>query len=92
MAGSVRNKGDEDRVEGLRRLAVELGVAVCRSISCSLRYAANLLSTFQNYVEFAINKPFPELLGLFGRASVGLSTMVDEHFGINVVEFMVRSV
>lgn len=29
------------------------------------------------------------MLGWLARASVGLSTMVDEHFGINVVEFMV---
>ncbi|CAD6565058.1 MAG: asparagine-linked glycosylation protein [Cyphobasidiales sp. Tagirdzhanova-0007] len=39
-------------------------------------------------VDFVINPPFPELLKLFGRASIGLSTMVDEHFGINIVEFM----
>lgn len=36
-----------------------------------------------------INAPFPEIRKLLGKASVGLSTMVDEHFGINVVEFMV---
>ena len=31
------------------------------------------------------------MLDWLSRASIGLSTMVDEHFGINVVEFMVRS-
>ena len=36
-----------------------------------------------------INAPYPELLKLFGKALIGISTMVDEHFGINVVEFMV---
>ena len=30
------------------------------------------------------------MLSYLSRASLGLSTMVDEHFGINVVEFMVR--
>lgn len=39
-------------------------------------------------VEFVINPPYPELVKLFEKASVGLSTMVDEHFGISVVEFM----
>lgn len=39
-------------------------------------------------VEFVLNPPYPELVKLFSRASIGLSTMVDEHFGISVVEFM----
>jgi hypothetical protein len=30
-------------------------------------------------------------LELLGEASIGLNTMVDEHFGINVVEFMVST-
>jgi hypothetical protein len=31
------------------------------------------------------------MLDWLSRASIGISTMVDEHFGINVVELMVRS-
>lgn len=31
------------------------------------------------------------MLAWLSKASIGLSTMVDEHFGINVVEFMVSS-
>ncbi len=31
----------------------------------------------------------PVMLGWLAKANIGLSTMVDEHFGINVVEFMV---
>jgi alpha-1,2-mannosyltransferase len=38
---------------------------------------------------FLVNAPYPDMLTWLGRASLGLSTMVDEHFGINVVEFMV---
>ena len=41
-------------------------------------------------MEFVINASHSEVLGWLSRASIGLSTMVDEHFGINVVEFMVR--
>jgi hypothetical protein len=44
----------------------------------------------QDHVEFVVNAPYPRILELLGHASVGLNTMVDEHFGINVVEFMVR--
>ena len=44
----------------------------------------------QNHVQFVVNAPYPEMLAWLSRASIGLSTMVDEHFGINVVELMVR--
>ncbi|KAH9077740.1 mannosyltransferase [Lactarius deliciosus] len=43
-------------------------------------------------VEFVVNAPYPRILELLGHASVGLNTMVDEHFGINVVEFMAAGV
>ena len=37
-----------------------------------------------------MNEPYSRILELLGEASIGVNTMVDEHFGINVVEFMVR--
>jgi alpha-1,2-mannosyltransferase len=43
----------------------------------------------QEYVEFVVNEPYTRILELLGEASIGVNTMVDEHFGINVVEFMV---
>lgn len=43
----------------------------------------------QDNVEFVVNGSYKDVCTWLGRASVGLSTMVDEHFGINVVEFMV---
>jgi alpha-1,2-mannosyltransferase len=39
-------------------------------------------------VEFVINQPFPVLKKWLGRASIGLHTMWNEHFGIGVVEMM----
>lgn len=36
-----------------------------------------------------MNVPYDELLNTLSEASIGISTMVDEHFGINIVEFMV---
>ena len=39
-------------------------------------------------VDFCINVPFPQLQQLLGGAVGGLHTMVDEHFGISVVEYM----
>lgn len=40
-------------------------------------------------VSFIVNAPFHDIQQNLASASIGLSTMVDEHFGINVVEFMV---
>jgi alpha-1,2-mannosyltransferase len=43
----------------------------------------------QAQVEFIVNASHAVILDWLARASVGLSTMVDEHFGINIVEYMV---
>jgi alpha-1,2-mannosyltransferase len=37
------------------------------------------------------NAPYSEIVRRLGEASIGLNTMQDEHFGINVVEFMVST-
>lgn len=39
-------------------------------------------------VEFKLNLPFDELLNTLQRATIGLHTMIDEHFGIGIVELM----
>ncbi|KAJ7157845.1 mannosyltransferase [Mycena crocata] len=44
------------------------------------------------HVQFVLNAPYPDMLAWLGRASVGLNTMLDEHSGINVVEFMAAGV
>ncbi|KAJ7079583.1 mannosyltransferase [Mycena belliarum] len=46
----------------------------------------------ESHVQFVLNAPYPDVLAWLGRASIGLNTMVDEHFGINVVEFMAAGV
>lgn len=43
----------------------------------------------EEQVEFVVNCSFEELKAWLGRASVGLHTMWNEHFGIGVVEMMV---
>ncbi|KAH0832377.1 glycosyltransferase family 4 protein [Lanmaoa asiatica] len=53
----------------------------------SLRALAKELD-IQNQVSFVVNASYPDMLGWLSRSSIGLSTMIDEHFGINVVEFM----
>ncbi|EPQ29320.1 uncharacterized protein PFL1_03075 [Pseudozyma flocculosa PF-1] len=53
----------------------------------ALRKLAKQLE-IDDHVELVVNAPWPTVLQNLERASVGLSTMVDEHFGINVVEFM----
>ncbi|BEJ12922.1 hypothetical protein CspHIS471_0300960 [Cutaneotrichosporon sp. HIS471] len=42
----------------------------------------------EEQVTFLVNAPYPDIVAHLGTASVGLNTMQDEHFGINVVEFM----
>ena len=54
----------------------------------NLRLLARELGV-QDQVRFVVNASFPDMLGWLERASIGLGTMVDEHFGINIVEFMV---
>ena len=39
-------------------------------------------------MEWCVNVPFSELRQLLGGAVGGLHSMVDEHFGISVVEYM----
>lgn len=39
-----------------------------------------------------VNAPWSEIVQKLSESSVGLSTMVDEHFGMNVVEFMAAGV
>ena len=51
-----------------------------------------IIQTVQEYVDFVVNAPYSRVLELLGEASIGLNTMVDEHFGINVVEFMVGTI
>ena len=43
----------------------------------------------QAHVDFVVNASYPAVLDWLSKASIGLSTMVDEHFGINIVEFLV---
>ena len=87
LIGGSRNADDAARVESLRALAKELDVEVTAK-ACRL-YALGLTHASQDHVEFAVNAPYSDMLSYLARASVGLHTMVDEHFGISVVEFMV---
>lgn len=44
--------------------------------------------SLENNVEFKINVPYDQLLEELRTAHIGIHTMVDEHFGIGVVELM----
>jgi len=56
-----------------------------------LRKLAKELS-IESQVEFVVNASYPLVLEWLSKASIGLSTMVDEHFGINIVELMAAGV
>ena len=91
LVGGSRNAADAARVDNLRALAKELGIEVrVHLLLCSHLYRVLTAKYIQDQVRFVVNAPFPEMLQLLSRASIGLNTMVEEHFGINVVEFMVR--
>jgi alpha-1,2-mannosyltransferase len=53
-----------------------------------LKKLAKELKLSEEIVEFRVNVPFEELHELLGDAVAGLHSMVDEHFGISVVEYM----
>jgi len=57
----------------------------------SLRTLAKELH-IEDCVEIIVNAPFSTILHWLSRSSIGLSTMVDEHFGIYVVEYMAAGV
>ncbi|KAF9046273.1 glycosyltransferase family 4 protein [Panaeolus papilionaceus] len=44
------------------------------------------------HAQIIVNAPYATVLNWLSRASIGLSTMVDEHFGINIIEFMAAGV
>eukprot|EP00891_Asterochloris_glomerata_P007701 jgi/Astpho2/7701/Aster-02580 len=46
----------------------------------------------QDHVEFIVNADFLEVKQLLGGAVGGLHTMLDEHFGISIVEYMAAGV
>ncbi|KAI0698166.1 mannosyltransferase [Cytidiella melzeri] len=46
----------------------------------------------EEYVHFVVNAEYPEMLDWLSKSSIGLSTMIDEHFGINIVEYMAAGV
>ena len=46
------------------------------------------MSLLQDVVEFEVNASFDRLRKLLSEAVGGLHSMLDEHFGISVVEYM----
>lgn len=44
--------------------------------------------SLENNVEFKVNVTYAELLKEFENAHIGIHTMIDEHFGIGIVELM----
>mmetsp|Transcript_141013 Transcript_141013/g.450186 ORF Transcript_141013/g.450186 Transcript_141013/m.450186 type:complete len:502 (+) Transcript_141013:120-1625(+) len=79
LAGGCRDDGDRGRVAALRALGTELGLRQ--------RGAEQGGETDWDF-DFRTNISMSEMKELLGKATVGLHTMREEHFGINVVEFM----
>ncbi|GAA5946543.1 hypothetical protein JCM3775_004454 [Rhodotorula graminis] len=62
-----------------RHAADHARVAALRTLADELGVASQC--------EFVVNAPYDDVCALMRQASIGLHTMVDEHFGITVVEF-----
>ena len=77
------------------RMRHELQASRCSLMSWTFLYVLvrsdliQVLTTQLAHVEFFVNASFPEILAYLRRASIGWSTMVDERFDINVIEFLV---
>ena len=98
LVGGCRNKEDRARVDSLRSLAKELDILVRWRVFDvnpsrwkSWLIDSAYLPSGQGNVEFVVNASHSTILSWLSRAGIGLSTMIDEHFGINVVEFLVGS-
>ena len=48
--------------------------------------------SMQASVEFHVNASYEKILELLAESVAGLNTMVDEHFGISVVEYMAAGI
>ena len=42
----------------------------------------------EQHVDFKVNLPYVDMEKLLGKASIAIHTMINEHFGISVVEFL----
>eukprot|EP01135_Chromosphaera_perkinsii_P009170 Nk52_evm5s1671 gene=Nk52_evmTU5s1671 len=73
LIGGVRDQGDRDRVEALRRLAAQ----TLKEEDAS-----------SEKVLFEVGIPYSRLRNYLARSSVGIHCMWNEHFGIGVVEYM----
>ncbi|KAF9429890.1 asparagine-linked glycosylation protein [Podila epigama] len=94
MAQLLKNHPEYRRQEGIENpLAVQLVmVGSARDASDEarieqLRAKSDELGISDN-VTFIINAPFHELQAWLSRAKIGIHAMLDEHFGIGVVEYM----
>lgn len=67
-------------VGGARNAADQQRVEALKAVSQELGVTA--------HVDFEVSVPFARIVDLLGRATTGLHTMRDEHFGIVVAEYM----
>lgn len=94
LVGGVRDAADAGRVEALRELAAELGLAKKkrRKKKKAEEGADSDAADAADAVVFVANAPRETLRDLLASALGGLHAMVDEHFGICVVEYMAAGV
>ena len=93
LVGGVRDAADAARVEALRELARELGLAKKgKEAKGGGGGDGDGDDDGDDAVVFVTNAPRETLRSLLSSALGGLHAMVDEHFGICVVEYMAAGV
>jgi alpha-1,2-mannosyltransferase len=88
VIGGCRNDDDRALLEQLKAVAHVPDGLPTSSGSSSSSGGGSGADGCVNNIEFIANAPFPVMLEHMSRASVGLHTMWNEHFGISVVEMM----
>lgn len=97
FVGSCRNESDEERLQKLKDRAAELQVdgdvefyknAMYRCLSRAL-YGINYSKFTQSFHDsYLVASDCRKLVELLGNAVAGMHGMIDEHFGISIVEYM----
>ena len=85
--GKAKEKKDDPAARALLRVVGGCRGAADAARLASLRALAKELNV-EDSVKFHVDVPFETLRELLAGATAGLHTMVDEHFGICVVEYM----
>lgn len=86
LCGSCRNADDRVRVKDLKDLSKHLSLE--NNVEFRVRVTNHAQTSSHSFCIDQVNITYEDLLEEFKNSSIGIHTMLDEHFGIGVVEMM----